>query len=255
MVSLVFRNQFLHRLTLPHQQDLAPKQMEASKSEIQNLEFERSILSHSIVSAYEFMQGGERSSERDRLVTKYQSQLDNINEKISELQLSVEFTELSEARNKLASLVQSKISSLDAKIDELSRRYGLSADHLQEHQEREFLALPEEKKTYPNAIEAKGDVAKVAEVTQIGSDDMAVKEVQEEILQALSRLENVGTDYELLTESNQPELENSKGKEIVTSYPVKAFADRNSDSGKNVPDNVNRMRRDAVSSITNYEPT
>lgn len=231
-------------------QSTSPKQLETAKSEIESLEFEKSILSHSITSAYEFAQGNGRSQERDHLVTKYKSQLDNINKRIDELQLSVEFTELSEARNKLVSLIEAKITSLDGRLSEMSQKYGLSMDHSAEDRQSDSIAQYQEKKTFPKPIEAKDPMA---EFIENKSEDTNVKDVQREILQALNRLENVDIDYELLSQSSQLEPKTSTEGDRVTSYPLKTIQDNKNDN--NITMDISRVSRDAVSSIVRSNPS
>ena len=220
--------------------------LEATKAEIEILEFERNILSHSITNAYEFAQGNGKSQERDRLVTKYKSQLSTINKRIDELQLSVEFTELSEARNKLVSLLQTKITSLDGRLSEMSHKYGLSMDHLAEDQQSDSMIQYEEKRTFPKSIETR---TPMAEFTQNKSEDMDVEEVQQEILQALNRLENVGTEYELLTQSSELEPNSSTEGDHVTSYPLKNIEGQDYKNHNNVTMDLSRVGKDAVSSL------
>ncbi len=251
MLTLVLWERLLHRKTKLHNSSARLKQVETTKSEIETLEFERSILSHSIASAYEMIPGSDITTERDRLVTKYKSQLDNINEKIGELQLSVEFSELSEARNNLVSLLQAKITSLDGRISEMSHKYGLSTDHQSEVQDRGFDAPSQAEKIDSNPIQAKGVIA---EFSENKSADADVIEVQQEILQALNRLENVGTDYELLTDSNKPELNGGKAADILTSQPAKAVENQDFRNRDNVPGNLSSVSRDAVSSLKKFNP-
>jgi uncharacterized protein (UPF0335 family) len=239
------------RLTYQEQpQNTSPKQLETAKSEIESLEFEKSILSHSITSAYEFAHGNGRSQERDHLVTKYKSQLDNINKRIDELQLSVEFTELSEARNKLVSLIEAKITSLDGRLSEMSQKYGLSMDHSAEERQRDSIPQYQEKKPFSKPIEARDPMA---EFTENKSEDTNVKDVQQEILQALNRLENVDIDYELLSQSSQLEPKTSTEGDRVTSYPLKTIQDNKNDN--NITMDIRRVSRDAVSSIVRSNPS
>lgn len=253
MLTLFLRNWRLHSQTRPQvSQATTPEQMEATKGEIETLEFERSILSHSLACAYEFTHGKEMSTGRDRLVTKYKAKLDTINEKIGELQLSAEFTELSEARNKLVSLLQTKIRSLDGRISELSDKYSLSADHQFEDQDMYSEPLPQENKIDPNAIKSTGGMAKFRENE---SNDTEVMEVQQEILQALNRLENAGKEYELLTNSNKLEANDGKAPEVVTSsQSLKAVENQDTGNGNNVTGKFRSISRDAVSSIIRFKP-
>lgn len=248
--ALFLLSRFPRRRTYPEQsQSTTPKQLEATKSEVESLEFEKSILSHSITSAYEFAQCNGMSQERDHLVIKYKSQLDTINKRIDELQLSVEFTELSEARNKLVSLIEAKITLLDARLSEMSHKYGLSMDRSVEDRQSDSIAQYQEKKTFPKSIETRNPMA---EFTENKSEDKDVKEVQQEILQALNRLENVDTDYELLTQSSELGPNTSTERDHVMSYPLKTVQDNK--NGNNVTMNLS-VGRDAVSSIVRSNPS
>ena len=251
--TLFLQSRFPRRQTFPKQvQNITPKQQKATKSEIESLEFERSILSHSITSSYEFAQGNSMSQERDHLVAKYQSQLDTINKRIGELQLSIEFSELSEARNKLVSLLQAKITSLDGRLNEMSHKYGLSIDKLDEDRNSASMIQYQEKKEHPTSSEAS---IPMAEFPENKAGDMDVKEVQREILEALNKLENVGSDYELLTHPIQQEADTSTERQHATSYPLNSMEGRDNNTGNNITMDLRSVGRDAISSIIRDNPS
>lgn len=253
MFTLVLRKLSHHVRTVPHGSQIpAAKQVDAAKSEIETLEFERSILSHSIAGAYEYMHGNDMSPERDRLVTKYKSQLDAINEKIGELQLSVEFTELSDSRNKLVSLLQSKITSLDLRLSELSRKYGAPQNHLADDRDIHIKTQEELRTQSPKSNEANGGQD---EFTEYKSEDLAVREVQQEIMQALTRLENAGTDNESLTGSNRTEPSTNKSRESVDPHLVEIMEHRDRNNDNNFVSSSRSIGKDAVSSFNRFKST
>ncbi len=84
---------------------------------------------------------------------------------------------------------------------------------------------------------------------------MDLIEVHQEILDALNRLENVGTEYELLTQSIQQEPNNSTERDHATSYPLKTMEDRDNNTGNNVTMDLRTIGRDAISSIIRTNPS
>jgi len=230
----------------------APKQVDFTKSQIESLEFERSILSHSIASAYEFMHRKDMSPDRDRLVTKYKSQLLTIDEKIGELQLSVEFADLSETRNNLVSLLQTKITSLDTRLSELSRKYGVLQDNLADGRDIHFETRYHLEPQSPKLNEANGEKGGI---TESKSEDLAVREVQQEIMQALTRLENAGTDYELTTESNQTEPSANEEREFVNSSHIENVEHSDKNNVNHFVSSSSSIGRDAVSCVNRFKST
>jgi hypothetical protein len=103
------------------------KPYELAKSELESLQFEKSLLYEAITRVYEAVQEGRiDTTERDRLLLKYKRQLTVYNEKIDALQPLVDFSELSDMRGDIVNLLEKKIIAIDQKLAELSKKSGIS---------------------------------------------------------------------------------------------------------------------------------
>jgi hypothetical protein len=176
---------------LKHRGNQVVKPITATRSEIEALQFEKSILSHSITNIYEAVQNGKIGAiERDRLLLKYKSQLDTFNKKIGELQLAVDLTELSDMRTQLVSLLEERIETIEGRLTEISQKCGIPLDSLIHVTKRKYATVEARDQEYSEIgvkkREGKRDTASVR------VEDKNIQEVQQEVLQALTRLEHAG---------------------------------------------------------------
>lgn len=176
---------------LKHRHNRVIKPVNTTRSEIEALQFEKSILSHSITNIYEAVQNGKIGAiERDRLLLKYKSQLDTFNKKIGELQLAVDLTELSDMRTQLVSLLEERIETIEGRLTEISQKCGIPLDSLINVTKRKYATVEARGQEYSEIgvkkIEGKRDS------TSVRVEDKNIQEVQQEVLQALTRLEHAG---------------------------------------------------------------
>ena len=152
------------------------------RTELVSLLFEKTHASEAITRVYEASQQGKIDRlERDRLLVKYKQQLDSINHKVQQLQPAVDYIEIAETRNSLTKLLEDRIAALDQKLQQLSKS-GTSFDISLDPQVR--VILDETAKVQTNApVEQKQK-----------SDEKTIEELQNEIVQALDRLEQVEID-------------------------------------------------------------
>lgn len=163
--------------------------LNATKSEIEALQFEKGILSHSITNICEAVQNGKINTiERDRLLSKYKSQLDTFNEKIGELQMSIDLTELSEMRTQLVCLMEERIVNIETKLTEISKKCQIPIGSFVHAKKRKHTSLQtrDEKETG----EKKGEVKRESDVVSV--EDKNIQKLQQEIIQALASLEHAG---------------------------------------------------------------
>jgi hypothetical protein len=188
---------------LKHRGNQVVKPITATRSEIEALQFEKSILSHSITNIYEAVQNGKIGAiERDRLLLKYKSQLDTFNKKIGELQLAVDLTELSDMRTQLVSLLEERIETIEGRLAEISQKCGIPLDSLIHVTKRKYATVEARDQEYSEIgvkkREGKRDTASVR------VEDKNIQEVQQEVLQALARLEHAGeVEDNIVTQVNQ----------------------------------------------------
>jgi hypothetical protein len=103
------------------------KPYEHAKSELESLQFEKSLLYEAITRVYEAVQECRIDTvERDRLLLKYKRQLTVYNEKIDALRPRVDFSELSNMRNDLVNVLEKRITAIDQKLAELYKKSGIS---------------------------------------------------------------------------------------------------------------------------------
>jgi hypothetical protein len=158
----------------------------ATKSEIEALQFEKGILSHSITNIYEAVQNGKINAiERDRLLSKYKSQLDTFNEKIGELQLSIDLTELSEMRTQLVCLMEERIANIETKLTEISKKCQIPIGSFVHAKKRKYTILQTR-----DEIETGRKVKRESGVVSV--EDKNIQKLQQEIIQALASLEHAG---------------------------------------------------------------
>lgn len=177
------------------------KPLNATRSEIEALQFEKSILSHSIIHICEAVQNGKINAiERDRLLLKYKSQLDTFNKKIGELQLSIDLTELSEMRTQLVCLLEERITSIEARLTEISKKCGIPIGSLVHARKRKYTTLESHGDLDSEIGEKKREAKREAGLVSV--EDKNIQEVQQEIMQALTSLEHAGeVDDDIMTQA------------------------------------------------------
>ena len=181
-----------------HTQVLKP--LNATRSEIEALQFEKSILSHSITNICEAVQNGKINAiERDRLLLKYKSQLDAFNKKIGELQLSIDLTELSEMRTQLVCLIEERIADIEGRLTEISKKCGIPIGPHVHSRKRKYTTLETHGHVDSDIGEKKRGAKREAGLVSV--EDKNIQEVQQEIMQALTSLEHAGeVDDDIVTQ-------------------------------------------------------
>ena len=94
-----------------------------AKAELESLKFERSLLHEAITRIYEAVQEGRIDAmERDRLLLKYKRQLVIYDEKIDALLPLVDLSELNDMRDDVVNLLEKRITAIDQQLAELSKK-------------------------------------------------------------------------------------------------------------------------------------
>jgi hypothetical protein len=175
------------------------KPLNATRSEIEALQFEKSILSHSIMNVCEAVQNGKIDAiERDRLLLKYKSQLDAFNKKIGELQLSIDVTEVSEMRTQLVCLLEEKIAEVEARLTEISKKCGIPIDSLVHGRKLKYKTLESHGDLDSEISEKKRQTKTEAGLVSV--EDKDIQDVQREIMQALTSLEHVEVQDDVVSQ-------------------------------------------------------
>jgi hypothetical protein len=147
-----------------------------------SLLFEKTLASEAITRVYEAAQQGRIDRlERDRLLLKYKQQLDSLNNKIQELQPAADYIEIAEMRNNLTKIIEDRIAALDQKLQQLSKS-GATFNIDLDPQVQKIIAETRNVQQ-PAPVEQKQK-----------SDEKTIEQLQNEIVQALERLEQVEID-------------------------------------------------------------
>jgi len=153
------------------------------RTELVSLLFEKTLSSEAITRVYEASQVGKIDRlERDRLLLKYKQQLDSLNSRIAQLQPAAEYADLREMRNDLTTILQDKIAALDQRLEALSKSTN-SHDISVDTQVQKIIA--ETTAMTPPRVDLKPK-----------PEEKSIEQLQNEIVQALDRLEQVEIDKE-----------------------------------------------------------
>lgn len=163
------------------------------------MQFEKSLVSQAITRVYEAVEEGKVDRlECERLLLKYKNQLLLYDEKIDALQPLVDFTEVSEMRNDVLSLLERKVRAMDQKMAELGRKYGMSYADISKKQERPTMENKNLDLNDKFRVRTLGlDEVLVSEKFKINqereskSEEKSVEKLQKEIVEALSRLDQI----------------------------------------------------------------
>lgn len=129
---------------------------------------------------------------------KYKNQLSLYDEKIDALQPLVDFVEVSEMRNDVLSLLERKVRAMDQKMAELGRKYEISYADISKKQERPTMENKNHDLNDKFRVRTLGlDEVLVSEKFKINqereskSEEKSVEKLQKEIVEALSRLDQI----------------------------------------------------------------
>ena len=131
ITGAVMLNRMTRSKTLLKKKEGMIKPYNTTKEELQSLQFEKSLVSQSITQVYEASYEGKIDLiERDRLLLKYQQQLNSYDKKIADLQPVVDIAELADMRNGLVSVLEGRITAIDQKLADISNKYGISTSDI-----------------------------------------------------------------------------------------------------------------------------
>lgn len=129
---------------------------------------------------------------------KYKNQLSLYDEKIDALQPLVDFVEVSEMRNDVLSLLERKVRAMDLKMAELGRKYEISYADISKKQERPTMENKNRDLNDKFRVRTLGldevlvsEKFKINQEREIKSEEKSVEKLQKEIVEALSRLDQI----------------------------------------------------------------
>jgi hypothetical protein len=195
----------LFRKTSISGQEHLIKPFKAAKSELQALQFEKSLISQAVTRVYEAIQEGKiDKNEFERLLLKYKHQLASYEEKIRRIGPLVDFAEISEIRENTISILNERIDSMDQKLAEVCKKSGMSYTDISKTIKK--MQQPQSNEDESRKSKYKGEDAATnylltierpktkQEVIQLKDEEKDIDNLQVEIMDALSRLEEINID-------------------------------------------------------------
>lgn len=156
-------------------------ELEKSRREMRTTMVERDLLSSALMKLYEAENEGRISREERELIAKrYSEQIKELQAKLKDVELVVEVGELEKLREELVTLFQEKIQNIEARLDQAKERLGPQA-------------LPAVKEAASRA-ERGGELERVIEKRarpELSESERRVKEIRDEVMEALTRLEQI----------------------------------------------------------------
>ena len=159
--------------------------LERSRREMRTMMLERDLLSAALMKVYEAeTEGRITRDERESIAKKYSDQIRAMQSKLKDVELVVEVGELEKLREDLVSLFEQKIQNIEARLDQAKQRLGAVA--------------PEMVKEEPAArIERGVELERVIEKRtrpDMSDSERRVKEIRDEVMEALTKLEQIDID-------------------------------------------------------------
>lgn len=155
------------------------EELDKGKSDYKTLKLEKELLAGALTRVFEAESKGKiTKAERDILTTKYREQIKQVNSKIGDLEIVVEVGELENLRSELVNLLETKVSQIERRLDDARNR-------LEQIKGPAPIIIQEGGK--PTTEESKD---KKAAKKEPAVDDK-VKDIRNEVLEALARLEQM----------------------------------------------------------------
>jgi hypothetical protein len=166
------------------------------------------LISQAVTRVYEALQEGKiDKNEFERLLLKYKHQLASYEEKIRRLGPLVDFAEISEIRENTISILNERIGSMDQKLAEVCKKSGMSytdiSKTIKKMQQPQSNVEDESSKSIDKGEDAatnhlltseRSKTKQQQEVVQLKDEEKDIDELQLEIMDALSRLEQINID-------------------------------------------------------------
>ena len=156
--------------------------LERSKRDMRTIMVERDLLSSAMMKLYEAeTEGRITREERETISKRYSDQIKDLQSKLKDVELVVEVGELEGLRGELVTLFESKIQNIEVRLDAAKQRLGVTAP-------------PPVKKEAVPKVERPTDLERVVErraKPEISESEKRVKEIRDEVMDALTRLEQI----------------------------------------------------------------
>jgi hypothetical protein len=162
---------------------IPPQEAKSAKQELKTLLLEKDLISSAITRVFELeAQGQVSKEERDMLVRKYKDRLQEVDQKLDDIELIIEVSELEHLRNELVTLLTRKIDDVDKKLEKALVR--LDAQKLK-------TPAPVQEKVQESTTSPTQKVEKKPPRILESSVDKELRQYREEIMKALEKLEQI----------------------------------------------------------------
>lgn len=181
------------------------EELESSKREMRTLLLERDLLSATLTRIYEAESDGRITrEEREMIARRYSSQIRELEARLRDSELIVEVGELESLREELVSLFRDKIQNIESRLDQARER-------LQPIREEPRVEAPRQAprvaptlgvaQTPAAVVSPTDDLERVVERKAPTRKDESegerrVKELRDEVMEALAKLEQIDTKKE-----------------------------------------------------------
>ncbi|MDA4124281.1 MAG: hypothetical protein OK438_02335 [Thaumarchaeota archaeon] len=156
--------------------------LERSRREMRTIMVERDMLSSALMKFYEAENEGRITrEEREMMSKRYSEQIKDLQSKLKDVELIVEVGELENLRNELVSLFEQKIQNIEGRLDAAKQRLGPAAP---EAVKKEAGPRAERTTDLERAVEKRSK-------PEMSDSERRVKEIRDEVMEALTRLEQI----------------------------------------------------------------
>ncbi|MCS4538613.1 MAG: hypothetical protein HYY67_07145 [Thaumarchaeota archaeon] len=159
------------------------EELDKGKSDYKSLKLEKEILAGALTRVFEAESKGKiTKAEREILTTKYREQIKQVDTKIADLEVIVEVGELENLRSDLVNMLETKVSQIERRLNDARNR-------LEQIRGSAQIIIQEGEKPATEQSEEKKADKKVAKKEPAVDDK--VKDIRNEVLEALARLEQM----------------------------------------------------------------
>ena len=156
--------------------------LDRSRREMRTIMVERDLLSSALMKLYEAENEGRITKEEREMISKrYSEQIKDLQAKLKDVELVVEVGELESLRNELVTLFEQKIQNIEGRLDVAKQRLGVVAP---EAVKKEAAPKVDRGTDLERAIEKRAK-------PEMSESERRVKEIREEVMEALTRLEQI----------------------------------------------------------------
>lgn len=165
---------------------ISPAELERSRRDMRTIMVERDMLSAALMKFYEAESEGRITrEEREMIAKRYSDQIKELQSKLRDVELVVEVGELEKLRGELVGMFQEKVQNIEARLDQARERLGVVAPQAVKKE----AAAPR--------VERATDLEKAVEKRakpEMSEADRRVKEIRDEVMEALTKLEQIDVD-------------------------------------------------------------